>query len=43
MEHADIEVLLYREMSYTGDKRLPKRSIIGPFRKGSVDVGVVED
>src|SRR5438445_10044459 len=37
MEHADIELLLYREMPHTGHKRLPERPIIGPFGKDFVD------
>jgi hypothetical protein len=41
MEDTDIELLLVREMGYTGDERLLERPIIGPFGKGSVDVGVV--
>src|SRR5712691_1831945 len=42
MEHADIELLLCGEMGHTGDKRLPERSVIGPFGKGSIDGGVVD-
>src|SRR5712691_7972423 len=42
MEHADIELLLFGEMRHTGDERLPERSVIGPFGKGSVDSGVVD-
>ncbi len=34
MEHAEIELLLCREMPHTGHKRLPERPIIGPFRGG---------
>ncbi|MDQ4146865.1 MAG: hypothetical protein M3120_04110 [Pseudomonadota bacterium] len=41
MEYAYIELLLVREMGYTGDERLLERPIIGPFGKRSVDVGVV--
>jgi hypothetical protein len=41
MQHAEVEFLLVREMTYTGDERLLERSIIGPFGKGSVDVRVV--
>ena len=42
MEHADIELLLYREMPHTGHKRLPERPIIGPFGKDFVDGRVVD-
>jgi hypothetical protein len=41
MEYTYIELLLVREMGYTGDERLLERPIIGPFGKGSVDIGVV--
>ena len=41
MEHAEIELLLGREMSYTGHKRLPERAIIGPSGKDFVDGRVV--
>ena len=37
MEDTKIELLLGREMPYTGHKRLPQRSIIGPFGKDFVD------
>jgi hypothetical protein len=33
MEHAEIELLLNREMPHTGHKRLPERAIIGPCGK----------
>ena len=33
MEHAQIEVLLGREMPHTGHKRPPQRPIIGPLAK----------
>jgi len=41
MEHAEIELLLDREMPHTGHKRLPERSVIGPFGKDFVDGRVV--
>jgi hypothetical protein len=41
MEYAYIELLLVREMGYTGDERLLERPIIGPFGKRSVNVDVV--
>ncbi len=41
MEHADIELLLDREMPHTGHKRLPERAIISPFGKDFVDGRVV--
>ena len=41
MQHAEVELLLIREMPYTGDERLLERPIIGPFGKGSIDVRVV--
>ena len=41
MEHAEVTCLLVREMGHTGHKRLLERTVIGPFGKGSVDVGVV--
>src|SRR6266702_4263004 len=41
MEHAEIELLLDREMPHTGHKRLPERSIIRPFGKDFVDGRVV--
>src|SRR5215467_10684481 len=41
MEHAEIELLLNREMPHTGHKRLPERAIIGPFGKDFVDGRVV--
>ena len=37
MEHAEIELLLDREMPHTGHKRLPERSIIRPSGKDFVD------
>jgi len=41
MEHAEIKLLLDREMPHTGHKRLPERSIIRPFRKDFGDGRVV--
>lgn len=41
MEHAEIELLLTREMPHTGHKRLPERAIIRPFGKDFVDGRVV--
>ena len=41
MQHAGVEVFLGRQMLYTGHKRLPQRSIIGPFGKDFVDGRVV--
>jgi hypothetical protein len=41
MEDTDIELLLGREMPYTGHKRLPQRPIIRPFRKDFIDGRVV--
>ena len=41
MQHAQIELLLNREMPHTGHKRLPQRPIIGPFGKDFVDGGVM--
>ena len=41
MEHAEIELLLGREMPHTRHKRLPERPIIGPFRKDFVDGRIV--
>jgi hypothetical protein len=41
MEHAEIELLLDREMPHTGDERLPERAIICPFGKDFVDGRVV--
>jgi hypothetical protein len=37
MEHAEIELLLNREMPHTSHKRLPERAIIRPFGKDFVD------
>src|SRR5262249_26168315 len=37
MEHAEIELLLCRQMPHTGHKRLPERPIIRPFGKDFVD------
>ncbi len=42
MEHADIERLLSGEMRHTREERLPERPIMGPFGKGSLDIGVVD-
>ena len=36
MEHAEIELLLCRQMPDTGHKRLPERAIIRPFGKDFV-------
>ena len=41
MEHAEIELLLDREMPHTGHKRLPERAIIRQFGKDFVDGRVV--
>jgi hypothetical protein len=41
MQHAEIKVLLVRQMPHTGDECLPERPIIGPFGKDFVDGGVV--
>ena len=41
MQHAEIELLLGREMPHTGHKRLPQRPIIGPFGKDFVDGRIV--
>ena len=41
MEHAEVEVLLCRQMPYTGHKRVPQRPIIGPFGKDFVDGRIV--
>jgi hypothetical protein len=43
MQHAEIELLLGREMPHTGHKRLPQRPIIGPFGKNFVDGRVMDD
>jgi hypothetical protein len=37
MEHAEIELLLGREMPHTGYERLPERPVIRPCRKDCVD------
>src|SRR5215510_5537750 len=42
MEHAEIELLLDREMPHTGHKRLPERSIIRPFSRPSNNIAVIE-
>ena len=42
MEHAEIELLLNREMPHTGHKRLPERAIIRPSGKDFVDGRVVD-
>jgi hypothetical protein len=42
MQHAEVEMLLDRQMPYTGEERLPQRSIMGPFRKGAVDIRVMD-
>src|SRR5215831_15536347 len=41
MEHAEIELLLGREMPHTGHKRLPQRPIIRPSGKDFVDGRIV--
>ena len=41
MEHAEIELLLGREMPHTGHERLPERPIIGPSGKDFVDSRIV--
>src|SRR5437773_885456 len=41
MEHAEIDLLLDREMPHTGHKRLPERAIIRPFGKDFVDGRIV--
>src|SRR4051794_13494616 len=42
MEHAEVELLLGRQMPHTGHKRLPERPIIGPSGKDFVDGRVVD-
>src|SRR5262249_49222526 len=42
MEHAEIELLLGREIPYTGHKRLPERPIIGPCGTDFVDGRIVD-
>jgi hypothetical protein len=42
MEHAEIELLLDREMPHTSHKRLPERAIIRPSGKDFVDGRVVD-
>ena len=42
MQHAEIELLLNREMPHTGHKRLPERPIIRPLGKDFVDGRIVE-
>jgi len=42
MEHTEVKVFLGCQMGHTGDERLLKRAIIGPFGEGSVDGGVVD-
>jgi hypothetical protein len=41
MEHAEIKLLLGRQMPHTGHKRPPQRPIIGPFGKDFVHGRVV--
>ena len=41
MQHAEIKLLLNREMPHTGHERLPERAIIRPFGKDFVDGRVV--
>jgi len=43
MEHAQIELLLGREMPHAGHKRLPERTVIRPPGKDFVDGRVVND
>src|SRR5262245_9075953 len=42
MQHAEVEVLLGRQVPYTGEECLPQRPIIGPFGKDFVDGRVVD-
>jgi hypothetical protein len=42
MEHTEVEVCLLGKVGHAGDERLLKRPISGPFRKGAVDVGVMQ-
>src|SRR5262249_21407503 len=41
MQHADIEVLLRRQMPHTGDERLPQGPIMGPCGEDAVHGRVV--
>ena len=41
VEHAEVEVLLCREMGHTGEERMPERPIIGPSGKDFVDGRIV--
>jgi hypothetical protein len=41
MQNAEVKVLLGGKMRHTGNERLLKRAIIGPFRQGSVHICVV--
>ena len=41
MEDTDVKVLGCRKMSYTGEERLPERSIISPSGKDFVDTRIV--
>jgi hypothetical protein len=38
MQDAEVKVLLGGKMRHTGNERLLKRAIIGPFSKGSVHI-----
>jgi hypothetical protein len=42
MQHAQVELLGFRELPYTGHKRLPERPIIGPLSKDFGDGRVVD-
>jgi hypothetical protein len=42
MQHTEVKVLLDRQMAHTRHKRLPQRSIIGPFGKDFVDGRIVD-
>src|SRR5208337_4791367 len=42
MQDTEIEVVMRRQMPYTGDKCLFKRSIVGPFRESFVDCRVMD-
>ena len=42
MEDAQVKLLGVRQMSHTGHECLLERPVIGSFRKGSVDGGVVD-
>jgi hypothetical protein len=42
MEYMEVELLLLGEVGHAGDERLLERPVIGPFREGAVDVGVMQ-